>query len=131
MASIKQRLAVKKTIENRGNVSRAMIEAGYSKNTAHNPKTLTESKGWKELMNEALPDALLLKVHKQGLKAMRAKGDKPDYKVRHSYLETGYKIKGKIKEGETHINATQNNFQINLTPERIAELKAIRAEGEE
>ena len=49
MATIKQVKAVNKIIENRGNVSRAMLDVGYTKNSAHNPKNLTNSKGYKEL----------------------------------------------------------------------------------
>lgn len=99
MATIKQREAVKKTLENHGNVSKAMLEVGYSPNTAKNPKILTDSKGWQELMDKYLPDKDLAKVHRQGLKATK-ETKFPDYAVRHKYLETGYKIKGRLKESE-------------------------------
>ncbi len=119
MATVKQKLAVKKITENHGNVSRGMLEAGYSKNTAKKPSNLTNSKGWEELMEKHLPDSLLAKVHKEGLKATKHQGvggmamgfekgkmkdfghteiEVADYAVRHKYLESAYKIKGKLVE---------------------------------
>lgn len=115
MATLKQKRAVKKLLENGGNVSKAMKEAGYSKATSKTPKKLTEGKGFQELMKEYLPDALLAKVHQEGLAATRLNGvggmklnidkgeiqdmghsdlETPDYAVRHKYLDTAYKLKG-------------------------------------
>lgn len=67
MATVRQRKAIEKVVENNGNVSRAMIEAGYSKAAAKNPKNLTESKAWAELMEKYLPDDMLAKRHMQFL----------------------------------------------------------------
>jgi hypothetical protein len=107
----KQKLAFKKTIENRGNVSKSMREAGYSEETAKNPKNLTESKGWLELVDVHLADDLLAQVHAEGLAAGRKVfknnvttgeiedlGFEPDFAVRHKYLDTAYKIKKKYSE---------------------------------
>ena len=52
MPTIRQKEAVKKVMENYGNVSKSMKEVGYSPNSAKNPKSLTDSKGFKELMGE-------------------------------------------------------------------------------
>ena len=52
MATEKQKKALDKLVENRGNVSKAMRDAGYDDTTAKNPKNLTESKGYKELLAE-------------------------------------------------------------------------------
>jgi len=49
MPTIKQKKAVIALVENGGNVSNAMIRAGYSENTAHTPQKLTESDGFKEI----------------------------------------------------------------------------------
>jgi len=51
MATIKQKKVISKIIENRGNVSRAMRESGYTEASAKNPKNLTESKGYKEAVS--------------------------------------------------------------------------------
>lgn len=61
MATLKQRLAFNKMIENGGNISAAMREAGYSAAMAHNPQKLINSKAWQELSNEQLSDEFLLK----------------------------------------------------------------------
>lgn len=62
--SIRQRTAIKKLVETRGVVSKAMIAAGYEPKTAKNPKNLTESKAYKQ----ALPDI----IDKLELERMRA-----------------------------------------------------------
>lgn len=117
MATIRQQLAVEKMLENQGNVSKAMREAGYSEAMAKNPQTLTKSEGFRELLEQKLPDSLLLKTHLEGLEANKivsaraktARGEPidadedtddfievPDHPTRHKYLETAYKIKGKM-----------------------------------
>lgn len=114
MATIKQKRAVAKIVENGGNVSKGMRDAGYSPATAENPKKLTESLAWQDLLEQAIPDSLLTKVHMEGLAALKqetrltGKGESelvevPDFNVRHKYLETGYKVKAKYAEG----NSTQ------------------------
>src|SRR5258708_2606005 len=49
MATVKQKTAISKIVENRGNVSKSMKQAGYSPKTAKNPFNLTKSKGFGEL----------------------------------------------------------------------------------
>lgn len=65
MASKKQETAMKIAVENGGNVSKAMREAGYSPKTAKNPKKLTESEAWKKIMTKALSDKELAKKHQE------------------------------------------------------------------
>jgi len=43
----KQKLAIEKMVGNGGNVTQAMIQAGYSPNTAHTPSKLTSSDAFK------------------------------------------------------------------------------------
>lgn len=52
MATELQRRAVERIVENGGNVSRSMMEVGYSPATAKTPQKLTESEGYKELLSE-------------------------------------------------------------------------------
>lgn len=101
--SIRQKLVAQKVVENRGNVSKAMKEAGYSDAYASNPQQFKASKTWEELLDEYLPDDLLTKVALEGLFAKRiqtspTEGDREveDYAVRQRYLETTLKMKGKI-----------------------------------
>ncbi len=63
MATDKQKRAFNKIVENRGNISKTMKEVGYTKASAQNPKNLTESLGWKELINTYLPNSLLGEKH--------------------------------------------------------------------
>ena len=46
-------------------ISKEMREAGYSESVAAHPEKITKSQGWKELMEEYLPDTLLGKKHLQ------------------------------------------------------------------
>lgn len=71
MATEKQKLAAEKIVENGGNVSKTMKEVGYSPETAKTPKTLTQSKGWKQLMKKHLSDKVLAKKHNELLNARR------------------------------------------------------------
>lgn len=63
MPTIRQRKVFKRTLENNGVVSTAMLENGYSKNSAKNPKIVTGSKGWQELLDTLLSDDKLTKIH--------------------------------------------------------------------
>ena len=106
MATLKQKKVVEKIIENQGMaVSVAMEQVGYKKVTAHNPKNLTDSKGWNELMEQYLPDKLLASKHKELLtvpKKVRTfiKGDltseyeELDSNAVKSGLDMAYKLKG-------------------------------------
>lgn len=69
MPTIKQRRAAEKLVGNGGNVTQAMISAGYSKETANTPQKLTDSEGFKELMGKVLNDDLLIKKHKELLES--------------------------------------------------------------
>ena len=78
MASIKQKKAVKAIIENHGNVSKGMLEAGYTPATAKNPKNLTSSIGFKE---EIAPVLLALKKERDAaIKAMVGKRGRAKYR---------------------------------------------------
>ena len=105
--TIKQKLAAKKILENPSKpLGQVMREVGYSENSAIAPeKNLTSSKGWNKLMDNKLPDDKLLNVHVEGLEAMRTilshtepDRDVPDHPTRHKFLETAYKIKGKLRD---------------------------------
>jgi len=96
----------KKVLENGGiGIGKAMIEEGYSPNTAKSPTKVTETKSWEILLEEYLPDDLLTKVTKEGLEATMVKTSLtepdrtlPDYAVRQRYLETALKMKNKLIE---------------------------------
>lgn len=123
MATIKQKKAFKEVV-NGSTITKAMKEAGYSIESSKRTNKVTATKGWQELMDKFIPDKDLAKVHKEGLSATTfysegiGKGEtvlveKPDFSVRHKYLESGYKIKGK------HLNESEGNktLIINITGE--------------
>ena len=68
---MRQKALVKRLAENQGNVSKSMREVGYSKVTAKTPQNVTESQGFKELMQEYLPDDLVLKRHREHLESKK------------------------------------------------------------
>lgn len=73
MATIRQQKAFDILVGNGGTISvgQAMIQAGLSPNTANTPQKLTESKGWKELMEKHLSDDKLAKAHNELLNQKR------------------------------------------------------------
>lgn len=61
MSTIKQQRAAEILVENGGNVSKAMRDAGYTDQTAKTPSKLTKSKGFMELMDDGgLTDELII-----------------------------------------------------------------------
>ena len=91
---------------------KALLEAGFPPSIAKNPKRITSSKTWKDLLDKYLPEENLLKENKEGLMATvkvpqivsRDEDGRPEYQyiempnhaVRHRYLETAYKIRGRL-----------------------------------
>ncbi len=69
MATLRQKNVVKKILENGGNVSKAMRDSGYSPLTAKTPSKLTDSQGFKNLLEKYLPDKLLTQKHLELLNA--------------------------------------------------------------
>lgn len=120
MATLKQKLALKKITENHTSISKAMLEVGYTAQTAHKPSNLTESKGFKELIAElGVTDEKLGIRLNEGLDATKTtvmgkdSGEgfvdiQPDYLTRHKYLETALKLKGHTNNDSPNtINFTQ------------------------
>lgn len=74
MATLRQETAVRKVIENirskKGKtMNKILKESGYSEKTSNNPTMITNTTGWKELMEKYLPDKKLQEKHKQLLNA--------------------------------------------------------------
>ena len=90
MATEKQKQAVENLVGNGGNVTKAMRDAKYSENTLNTPKKLTDSKGYEELMEEYLPDDMLLKALESDIKGKKLN--------RKAELELAFKLKGKMTD---------------------------------
>ena len=89
MATIRQKKAVDIIVENGGNVSGAMREAGYTKETAKTPSKLTNSIGFKEICDErGLTDNLILDALVADIDAKEGN--------RHQELALGAKIRGML-----------------------------------
>lgn len=113
MATVKQRAVIPKIVENRGNVSRAMIDVGYDPTTAKNPKNLTDSKGYKEVLQEmGLTEELITTSLVSDIKS------KP--KKRFLELSLGAELLG-MKKAEKNVNANITNIVINYgdTPVQV------------
>jgi hypothetical protein len=94
MATYKQKLALANMVENGGNVSKAMRDAGYSPQTAKSPSKLTDSTGFRELMDAYLPDDMLLRALSDDIEEKKAN--------RKAELELAFKLKGKMTERVDH-----------------------------
>lgn len=121
MPTENQKAAVKETLENLGkgkkvSMGKILRKHGYSEAVVKNPKIVTESKGWQQLLEETLPDTLLSKIHKQGLKATftdKFNSDAPDFATRHKYLDSAYKLKGSFaaEKHEIQVFTLENLFK--------------------
>lgn len=105
-------------VENGGNVSKAMLDAGYSPATAKTPQKLTESKAFEQELEElGGSNRTMAEVLVEGLKANKTivmgkdsnesfVDIQPDYMARHKYLETALRVKGIGQKSDV----TSNNF---------------------
>ena len=110
MATQKQKRALTKVVENGGNVSRAMLEVGYSPATAKTPQKLTESKGWLELVEQHLPDSLVAEKHNWLLK-------QDNYKAVTNGVDMAYKLKGRYAAEKREIESKTLNVEVTITPQ--------------
>ncbi|MDH3325044.1 MAG: hypothetical protein OEL89_05380 [Candidatus Peregrinibacteria bacterium] len=102
MTTTKQKNALKKMVENGGNASKAMKEAGYSPKTAKTPQKLTNSKGFKDLCDEqGLTEELIISSLVKDIQ------DKPG--GRKGELELAAKIRGLLKN-QVDVSVKQSMF---------------------
>lgn len=113
MATQRQKKAFANVAENGGIVSRAMIDAGYSEQTAKTPQKLTDSKAWHELMEEYMPDNKLALKHQQLL-------NDEESTIQVKALDMAYKLKGSYAP-ERHVN-------LNIKPEPSERVKKLADE---
>jgi hypothetical protein len=100
MATDRQKAALDNLVKNGGNVSRAMIDAGYSPNTAKTPKKLTQSAAYGELLEAFLPDDMLLRALADDIEGKQLN--------RKAELELAFKLKGKMVDKQEHTNPDGN-----------------------
>jgi hypothetical protein len=137
MATVKQKTAAKKmseNIRNSGSKSTGQIlrESGYSDSVSKSPQRVTESKGWKELMEEYFPTEKVFRVHKRLLNKKEIVTYQGDYiKTRQPHsdvkyaLDMLYKLKGLYKDSEV----VEDNPLKDWTDEELdAELERLEKE---
>lgn len=119
MPTLKQKLVAKDLSENIGKpVSQAMLDAGYTYESAQQPQQLTNSKGFQELLEKYLPDGLVVQKHAEALDAMKWNdftGERePDHTIRLKAIDLNYKVKGKYNN--TNINIlNQGDMSLEFT----------------
>lgn len=118
--TLKQKAVAEKMVGSGGRltVSEAMREVGYSENTIDTPTKLTESKGWKELMEDYLPDDEVFEAHRRGLTAKKwlTSHTEPDREVEDiptqlKAVDITYKVKGYYVDKQVNI---LNNGEMSL-----------------
>lgn len=105
MSTEKQKRAIEKMAENGGIVSKAMRDVGYSEQTAKSPNKLTDSKGFKELCEEAgLTDNFIVESLVEDIRL------KPQN--RKAELELGAKMKGLLVDRIGNPDGSNIKFEI-------------------
>lgn len=108
-ASDRVKKAAKLKIENLGNPQKTdgeiLQEAGYSKSVSESPSGVMESKAFKDLVDTALPDTVLLDYHKKLLNDRKVDHmvfpkAVTDEEINELFEEIGCKVR-KIKHGDT------------------------------
>ena len=96
MPTLKQKQVFKSLMVDKSGeaVGKAMRKAGYSEKTSLTPSKLTNSDGWKELLEEHLDDTLLAKTHHKLLKSKQER-------FQLDALSLAYKVKGKFQDTES------------------------------
>lgn len=109
MATTRQRKAIVRMVDSslknggKPNVSKAMIEAGYSKATAKTPSKLTDSKGYEELLDEyGLTKEMIVTALAEDIK-LKPQNRKPE-------LELASKIRGMLVD-RTDITSAGNELE--------------------
>lgn len=119
MSTIKQKKALNNLVGNGGNITKAMIDAGYSENTANTPQKLTESKGWLELMETHIPKELVAEKHKALLNKVDDKGEIDVTAVRAG-VDMAHKLYGNYAP-EKNINLNMDTEITNPKARELAE----------
>ena len=116
--NVKPRLKHKKILENvvvNGCTYKDAIRAeGYSEAVATQPQKITESKSWQILLNEYLPDDLVLKALQDDIKS------KPSNRI--GELSLAMKVKGKMIDKQ-EINVRQVTPILQLIPDKVETTK--------
>lgn len=98
--SLRMEKAFKNYLDNGGNERRAIIDAGYSINTAVKPQNVTATKAWEKLKEKHISKEKLTATHS---KLLRSKNEN----VQARMVELGYKVHH-VLNGENSDNSGGN-----------------------
>lgn len=102
MATNRQHTALQKVVENGGNVSRAMREAGYSAAMCKNPQKLKASKAWKDILDSKLDNLTLVTKLREMIEGddMPAVAKSLDmaFRIKGLYAKTPKQIKDPLED---------------------------------
>ena len=111
MPTLKQLQAAQKTVKNGGNVTRAMLEAGYAPATVNNPSNLTKSKGFRTILEKAgLTENLVATALVEDIK------NKPQNRSRELALASD--ILG-LRQTGTTLQQANINAQYHISPQEF------------
>lgn len=129
-------------MENHGSgIGKAMLDHGYTKSSAKNPKNVTDSKSWEMLLDKYIPEDLVLETHREAFKANKVISartmenanektddfiDVPDWPTRTKAVELGYKVRGKLTERIDHTTGGKDLkglIQINYVKEKDSSIE--------
>ncbi len=128
---IRLRKLAKKIVENGGNLGKSMIEVGYSPNYAKEPSKLQNTKSWQQLVEELLPDELIVGQLKKLVTADKAiVVDKkiqyvPDNDAQTRAIDISTKIKGKYAPQKVEVSSLKN-----MTDDEILAASGITTKDE-
>lgn len=133
MPTIKQKKAYKNLVENSSTIKEAMLKAGYSEASAIKPsQNLTNSLGWKQLIEKEWNDKLITKTIKKGMKATKKEviagkvEEREDHAIRLKSVELAMKARGylmpesmtQVNLDDVKINVSQRDWT-NIDPEDL------------
>ena len=130
--TLRQKRMFKVLVENSSDtLKEAMIESGFSAETAKAPTKVTRSKGFKQLMDEYFPEDYVAQKHRELLDAEDVvfipRGKKilektrPDNPTRRAAVNMAYKLRGNYAAEK--IELTRRKFQ-DMSDEELAETVA-------
>lgn len=113
--SMRRKKAAELAVANGGNISRALLDAGYPPATAKNPHKVTNSASWQELMEAYIPDDKLLRALDDDIE--KKEGN------RATELALAFKLKGKMVE-RTDITTLGQSINV-MTEEEKSKLLSL------
>lgn len=98
-----------------GDLRQAMLDAGYSESTARNPGRITESAGWKEMLEHYFPIDTLMSFEKKLL-------EHKDWRAWNASLDRLHKLRGSFVK-KVDISVHKDSDVRRLTDAQLMELR--------